>query len=313
MDTRRVYLANAISFLATLIPTLLLVDNKNTKLIIPALLGVIAVDAIIMFFSLRILKESEDIYKTIPVKNEKINYKETLVSAWKVIKGKAFWTYLLFFITARGAISYYFTPFLYYVDHVSNASEIQATIADVLPGLIMLALLPLITKMIKKVGSKTAILLSYIPSLAGFTGLFLNSNIINVVLCYILIILGKNCMEVACTPINGALIDDDEMRTGERKTGLVGGVFALGTIMLTSIQQFVFSNILSAYGYDASNITERAVLGIRIGTCLVPIAFFLIGLIPLLLFPINKQYEDKLSEFNKSQREAGKITEDEQV
>lgn len=305
VDTRRVYLANAISFLATLIPTLLLVDNKDPKLIIPALLGVVAVDAVLMFFSLRILKESEDIYKTIPVKNEKVNYKETLSAAWGVIKAKAFWTYLLFFITARGAISYYFTPFLYYVDHVSKASEIEATIADVLPGLIMLALLPLITKVIKHVGSKVAILISYIPALMGFAGLFFNSNIVNVVICYVLIILGKNCMEVACTPINGALIDDDEMRTGERKTGLVGGVFALGTIMLTSIQQFVFSNILSAYGYDAKNITEQAILGIRIGTCLVPIAFFLLGLIPLLLFPINKKREDELSLFNKSQREAG--------
>jgi len=304
VDVIRVYVANVISFLATLIPTVLLVGDSNPKLIIPALLGVVAIDAVVMFFAVSILKESSEIYETIPVKNEKINYKETLKASWNIIKARPFWTYLLFFITARGAIGFYFTPFLYYMDHVAKAGSTGATIADVLPGVIMLALLPLLTKIIKKVGSKMAILISYIPAIAGYAGLFINCNIINVVICYILIILGKNLMEVACTPLNGALIDDDEMRTGERKTGLVGGIFALGTIMLTSIQQFVFSNILSGFGYDgkAAEITEQAVLGIRIGTCLVPIGFFILGLIPLLLFPINKKREDELSDFNKQMR-----------
>lgn len=305
VDMIRVYVANVISFFATLIPTVLLVGDSNPKYIIPALLGVVVLDAVIMVFSLSILKESPEIYETIPVKNEKVNYKETMLAAWGVIKSRPFWTYLLFFITARGAIGFYFTPFLYYMDHVAKADSTGATIADVLPGLIMLLLLPFITKLIKKVGSKKAILLSYFPAVAGFIGLFFNCNLINVILCYVLIILGKNMMEVACTPINGALIDDDEMRTGERKTGLVGGVFALGTIMLTSIQQFVFANILSKFGYDgtAEVISERAILGIRIGTCIVPIIFFALGLIPLLFFPINKKREDELSEFNKKQRE----------
>lgn len=305
VDMIRVYVANAISFLASLIPTLLLVDNPNPKLIVPALLGVVAVDAVIMFFSLRILHDSEDIYKTIQIKNEKVNYKETVTAAWQVIKSRPFWTYLLFFITAKGAIGFYFTPFLYYVDHVAHFSGEEATVADVVPGLVMLAVLPLLTKLIKHLGSKSAILLSYLPAIVGYIGLFTNPNIINVVICYILIILCKNIMEVACTPINGELIDYDEMMTGERKTGLVGGVFALGTIMLTSIQQFVFSYILSGFGYNAENITEQAVLGIRIGTCLVPIGFFLLGLIPLLLFPLNKVKEQELSEFSRKQRELG--------
>lgn len=304
IEVIRSYIGNALGFLATLIPTLLLVGNGNRLLIIPIFTAVIGINALILFLSLRKIKERPEIYANIEKETEPQNFHEVWKEALLILKSKPFLTYLLFFITTRGAIGYYFTPFLYYMDKVMNASGPVATIADVVPGLLMLAVLPIVGSYIKKIGSKNVLLLSYLPALIGFTGLLFIQNAWQAVICYSFIVLSLNMCQTAGVSINGALIDDNEQLTGVRKTGLVNGIFTLFTTTLTSIQSIIFTNIIHIYGYDAKAVvqSERAVMGIRIGTALVPILFCLIGLIPLLLFPITKKREQELSDFSANMR-----------
>ena len=121
-----------------------------------------------------------------------------------------------------------------------------------------------------------------------------------------------NVIKTAGVVLNGALIDYDEMKTGTRKTGLYGGLFALFPTSLTSLQATIFSNILSRHGYDGKLAAQsaEAVKGIRIGAGLVPIVMCLIGLVPLLLFPIGSKLEKEISDFNVRQRSKG-VDEDE--
>ena len=96
--------------------------------------------------------------------------------------------------------------------------------------------------------------------------------------------------------------------TGTRKTGLYGGLFALLTTSLTSLQATIFSGILSRYGYDGTLAvqSERAVWGIRVGAGLVPIIMCVVGFIPMLFFPIGRKLEKEISDFNVAAREGQK-------
>ena len=125
------------------------------------------------------------------------------------------------------------------------------------------------------------------------------------VFSYILIVFALNVIQTAGVVLNGELIDYDEMRTGTRKTGLYGGLFALLTTSLTSFQTTIFSSILSRYGYDGTLEvqSETAVRGIRIGAGLVPIVMCIVGMIPMLFFPIGRDLEEEISEFNVAARD----------
>ena len=121
---------------------------------------------------------------------------------------------------------------------------------------------------------------------------------------YTLIVFALNVIQTAGVVLNGELIDYDEMLTGTRKTGLYGGLFALLTTSLTSLQATIFSNILSRYGYDGTLEvqSERAIWGIRVGAGLVPIIMCVVGFIPMLFFPIGRKLEREISDFNVAAR-----------
>ena len=266
IDVIRTYIGNVLGAITTIIPTLLLVGDGNRALVIPVFSVVVLVIAAMYFIALRAIKDKEELYKTAkPAKHKDL--KEFLKEVKSIVLTRPFITYLLFFITARGAISYYFNPFLYFMDNAVTDNHIfsleldpetMATVADVLPGLIMLALLPFAGKLIKKYGSKTMTIVSFIPALLGFASLLFIEKGWQAIISYTLIVLSLNVIQTAGVVLNGALIDYDEMRTGTRKTGLYGGLFALFTTALTSIQATIFTTILSNHGYDGTLASQSA-------------------------------------------------------
>ncbi len=300
VEVIRTYIGNALGFLTTIIPTLLLVGNGNRMLIIPIFTVVIGVNAVMYVLALRTLKDKAELYTNMTGETQHQKFQEVWKESLAILKSKPFLTYLIFFITARGAMSYYFTPFLFYMDKVVKSSGLVATIADVVPGLIMLAVLPVIGTLIKKIGSKNILIISYVPAFFGFCGLLVIKQAWQAVICYTLIVVSLNMCLTAGVAVNGALIDENERATGIRKTGLFNGLFALIATTLTSFQSIIFTNIIQWFGYDgnAAVQTERAVQGIRIGAGLVPLIMGAIGLIPLLLFPIGKDLEKELSEYS---------------
>lgn len=298
VDIIRTFLGNVVGAVTTIIPTLLLVGDGKRSLVVPALSGVVALNAVLYFIAFKTLKDKGELYAN--EKHEEYrSFKVTVRESWNIIKQPAFITYLLFYITARGAMEYYYTPFLYFMDDVLKTSGVVATIADTLPGIVMLILIPIFGNKIKKYGSKAMSIFSLVPAAIGFAGLMFITTAWQAVICYCFIVLALNICQRAGVVLNGDLIDEDERRTGIRKTGMYGGVFSLLATSLTGLQQLVFTNVISRFGYDGmlEEQTERAVTGIRIGAGLVPLIMCVIGLIPLLFFPIGRKEEKELSEY----------------
>lgn len=311
VDIIRTFLGNVVGCVTTIIPTLLMVGNGKRSLVVPALSGVVALNAVLYFIAFRTLKDKGELYAN-EKHEEHRTFKVTVKESWNIIKQPAFITYLLFYITARGAMEYYYTPFLYFCDDVLRTNGVVATIADTLPGIVMLILIPIFGNMIKKHGSKAMSIFSLVPASIGFLSLMFIKSAWQAVISYCFIVLALNICQRAGVVLNGDLIDDDERRTGIRKTGMYGGVFSLLATSLTGLQQLVFTNVISYFGYNGTLEvqSERAVMGIRIGAGLVPLIMCAIGLIPLLFFPIGKKKEKELSEYMASIHGEGETSEE---
>lgn len=221
-----------------------------------------------------------------------------------LLRSRTFRTWAGYNLLALAPNAVSFTAFLYLMDHVIRTGGLEATLADVVPMLVVFALLPFIARFIKKEGGKKAILWGSLPYALGHVWLFFTGSWLAVLLAYIPIMIGKYMMSTGQVPLSAALIDENERLTGTRKPGLIGALLALIAAPALSSQLMIYMGILEAFGYNskAALQTEQAMLGIRIGTAIVPIAFLLLGLIPLLRFPIDRRKEEELSLYSLERR-----------
>ncbi len=308
VDVLRGFISNGTSFFATIVPTMLLVGNaqKNRLQIVAILMGVICLNALLYIVSVTRLKEKPEMYALGNADDSHIR----MDSIWKDVKSvigmRAFWTWFFHSLLTYGPMGIYFTAYLYYMDHVIKASGVEATIADTGSMILVLAVLPIIGTQVKRIGGKRSIFLSLIPYLSGLVVLFLSVNWWQVTVAYVFIQLGKYMASTAGGPLGAAIIDENEKLTGSRKTGLFGAVGALLLAPVGGLQMILFMGILKATGYaeGADVQSAGAVMGIRVASAVVPMVFALLGMIPLALFPYDKQKEEELSLFS-AQRRAG--------
>ena len=278
-------------------------------MVVMILMGVVALNALIYLVSVRNIRDKPAYYKLGSQEGD-IRYETLKEDILGIFRMRSFWTWAGYTLLALAPNTVYFTAFLYFMDHVIRTGGLQATIADTLPMLVVFAFLPLLGRVVKKKGSKRSILWGVLPYIAGYGLLFFSRDWVMVTLCYIPIMMGKYLMTTAGTPLSAALIDENEQLTGTRKTGLIGALLTLIAAPALSIQQMLLLGIMEAYGYngDLAVQSASAMLGIRIGTAVVPIVFALLGMIPLLLHPVSQQREEALSAFSRDRRRGEETT-----
>jgi GPH family glycoside/pentoside/hexuronide:cation symporter len=302
----RTYVAHAGGLLGTIIPTLLLVGNTDKTLTVVLFSAVLLVNSLLYWFAVRNIHDKEEMYKDDIQSSEGELVKFVRESYKEALTSKSFVTFVLWQVIGRGPYSFYFTPFLYLTDHVFQFSGGQATAIDVSSGVVMLILVPFLGIWAKKVGIKRTIIMGALPSAIGFLALYFSQAFWQVMLAYWIIIVGSQFGNLSLTPMLGAVIDEDEQKTGVRKAGLFTGLNALITIPISGIQAAIFTSLISYYGFvSGSEVqTTRALEGIRIGAGLIPIGFVLLGVIPILFSPITVEREKELSAFSEQQHRA---------
>jgi glycoside/pentoside/hexuronide:cation symporter, GPH family len=296
----RTYVAHAGGLLGTIIPTLLLVGNNNKSLTVILFSVVLAVNAFLYWIALRNIHDKAEMYKDEIHSSEGELVKYVRESSIEAFTSKSFITFVLWQVIGRGPYMFYFTPFLYMMDHVFQFSGGQATAIDVSSGVVMLILVPFMGIWVKKVGVKRAIIVGTLPTALGYLGLYLTQSFWQVMLAYWVIIIGSQFSNLSLSPMLGAVIDEDEQKTGVRKAGLFTGLNALITIPVSGIQAAIFTTLISFYGFESGAVEQsvRALNGIRIGAGLLPILFVLLGVIPIFFSPINYVREKELSDFS---------------
>jgi GPH family glycoside/pentoside/hexuronide:cation symporter len=294
------YIAHAGGFLGTIIPTLLLVGNENRTLTVGLFSAVLIINAFLYWLGLRNLKDKAEMYKHDVQSEEGEFFSYFRDSAKDALRSRAFIAFVLFQILGRGPMMFYFTPFLYLMDHVFGFSGLQATLVDVIPGISMLIMVPFLGRYVKNVGMKRSSIVSSFPAAVGFLSLLFVQNFWQVLLSYIVIIAGSQIGGLIGRPMLGAIIDEDEQSTDVRKAGLFTGLNALITIPISGIQAAIFTSLIGFYGFESGAAIQSAsaLQGIRVGAGLIPFVFVLLGIIPMAFSPITLEKERELSEFS---------------
>lgn len=287
------------AFLSMIIPTLLLVGDVDKTLVVVLFTLVILINSLLYYFALRPLKESPKMFKEIQTDEGKL-VEQLRRDAKSLVKSRSFITYLLYQIVGRGATATLFTQLLFMADQVLGLKGIETTLLDMVPGLVMFAFLPLFPKLSRIFGMRNLIIIAAVPLGLFYMSLYFVNGFWMAMLVYIGIIVFTNIGSVVGAPLFGAIIDEDERRTGTRKAGLFTGMNALLTIPVGGLHTWIFTTILAYYGYISGAQTQvaSAVQGIRMASSFLPGILIILGVIPLFFLPINKKMEKELSDFS---------------
>ena len=167
--------------------------------------------------------------------------------------------------------------------------------------------IPIITRMSKVMGKKKAFIVSQLISIIGY------------VLFWFLFVPGKPYLFLFALPFHsfgiGSLFtimmsmtadvcDLDELQTGKRREGVLGAVYWWMVKLGFGIAALLGGFILSVVGFDAENVTESAVTGMRMFYTLLPIAGVIGAILMMKSYDITEEkaqeIKAKLEERKKS-------------
>ena len=157
--------------------------------------------------------------------------------------------------------------------------------------------IPVVTWMSKKLGKKKAFMVSQFISIVGY------------VLFWFLFVPGKPYLFLFALPFHsfgiGSLFtimmsmtadvcDLDELRTGKRREGVLGAVYWWMVKLGFGVAALLSGAILSVVGFDAANVTESAVTGMRAFYSLLPIAGVIGAVLIMKNYDITEERAEKL-------------------
>ena len=217
----------------------------------------------------------------ISAKQVVLSVKEIFTSAFEAFKIKQFRqiagaTFLIF--NSFNVIAAY--TFLIIVHYLFNSDPASAGTWPALHGSVgalvtTFLVIPIITKMSKTLGKKKAFIVAQLISIVGY------------VLFWFLFVPGKPYLFLFALPFHsfgiGSLFtimmsmtadvcDLDELQTGKRREGVLGAVYWWMVKLGFGIAALLGGGILSLVGFDAANVTESAITGMRLFYTFLPIA-----------------------------------------
>jgi len=253
-----------------------------------AIVGVIGVG--VAFYGARGIKESTKLYdgETFP------EIKKLLKD---VVSSKTFIFYILLSFVMGAVTATVITFQVYYFDDVIGVGGTEVMIVSAITLPFTFFAYYLVQVVNKKFGPRKTLMMFITMSIMAFLGLILSRIFLLAVICYVIINMGNAAFWILSTPIFGNVIDEYELKTGNRSIGTFNGINAIFITPNKQIMLFLFTLILSITGYVGGTgviQTESAKLGIQIGVGLIPIILFSIGFLILLFFPLRGEKLEKL-------------------
>ena len=194
--------------------------------------------------------------------------------------------------------------FLIIVHHMFNSDPASAGTWPAMHGSVgalmtTFLVIPVVTFLSKKLGKKKAFMVCQFISIVGY------------VLFWFLFIPGKPHLFLFALPFHsfgiGSLFtimmsmtadvcDLDELQTGKRREGVLGAVYWWMVKLGFGVAALLSGAILSFVGFDADNVTESAVTGMRAFYSLLPIAGVIGALLIMKNYDITEERAVKLKE-----------------
>ncbi len=288
------YVSMIPAFVAGLIPVWFLTGDYSLEVIRLVFTIVGLLGGALMIITMLIVKDAPEFYAH-QDGHEPFNFLRDLKIIFSM---KSFITYVSFSFLITGVTRSYYALYVYYMDNVMNVSGTLALLPDIAGAIVQFMIYPLVAIVVKKIGAKDTIKHFTWFALAGFIGLVLIDQYWMSIVCYVLVMIGFAAYWGVIDPMFGTIIDENELLTGERKAGFFLGFMAVVTIPAQSFLVFVYTLIITYFGYDGTLEIQSAesVVGLRIGVGLLPAVFLLMSLIPLKMYPINRKREIEIKE-----------------
>jgi GPH family glycoside/pentoside/hexuronide:cation symporter len=242
--------------------------------------------------------------------------KDIFVSAFQAFRIKQFRqiagaTFLIF--NSFNVIAAY--TFLIIVHYLFNSDPASAGVWPALHGSVgalvtTFLVIPLVAQMSKRMGKKKAFIVSQLISIIGY------------ILFWFLFVPGKPHLFLYALPFHsfgiGSLFtimmsmtadvcDLDELQTGKRREGVLGAVYWWMVKLGYGIAALLGGFILSVVGFDANDVTESAITGMRSFYSLLPIAGVLGAILIMKNYDITEEKAEQIKAKLAEKREAPQI------
>lgn len=304
----------ALTIFGSSIPIMILSMDVNRSVMLLFFGIVTIISGLIIAISIPVVKEREGFYEN-GDSGFNLSLKEFFTEAVNLLKEKAFLFNFLAFFFIQTVASKYLIGMSYFYDNVILSKGLWTGLPDILIGVMGLILFPFIAKWIPIHGSKKVLSRMLIFSVAGYllltfvpatVGVELNmipffgfevpaeASYWMATLMYFIVYIGFSAVYTANGPISKRLVDYLELKTGKRRPGTIGGIRGVLTTPSGAVIIFLYTQIISAFGYDGSSKVQSLTSqwGIRLATGVMPAVLLLIGLFFFSKYPIDKKTED---------------------
>ncbi|NSW52416.1 MAG: MFS transporter [Anaerolineae bacterium] len=281
-------------FVGGMVPVWFLTGEFSRMTVVTFFTACILFGILLIYIGSRFVKEDPEFYKNMQVARSLRDITQLLVS---LIKDKVFLLYGIGFLLVTTATGNYMSGYLYYMDNVLEVSELQATIPDILTGVVQIISLPFILKAIKKHGIKQTYIAGMLFAVIGHAALSLQTGYYFVSAMYLVILFGYGFGSALLPAWGGLLTDHIEISTGNRQPALISSLMAIVMIPAASFQPLILSTLLEVTNYNGAvkHQTAEVVNAIRLGTGIIPAAILLVGLIVLMFVPFGFQREHEIT------------------
>lgn len=281
------------TFLGGMIPVWFLTGSYTRMHLAMIFSGAILLGLLLVWIGARFIREDGRFYKNMQVTQ---GLKELFALSKELFRDKTFAFFMASFFLINAATGNYFSGYIYYMDNVLEVSGLKATIPDLLTGVAQMASFPFIVMLVRRFGSKDTLWRGLLLAVVGHAVLTLPINYWVAAGTYIVTLLGYGFASAINNPIGGLVVDHIELKTGKRQPGVVRGIMAVLMAPAASIQPLILSTLLSAAGSIGENKSQAAevVQAIRVGTGIIPAAILLVGIVLLILLPINHSREREI-------------------
>lgn len=287
--------------------------NRTTMLIF---FGIVALaSGLLMWASVPQIREREGFYENDT--DQALPFKEFLKATGDLLKNRAFLLFFLTFFFMQSLVNNYLLGYSYFYDNLVLSKGLWTGLPDILIGIMAAIMFPIVFKWIRQHGTKLVLSRMMLVALAGYILLVFvpgtkgaelqMATIFGVevpaeasywltTLIYFLIYFGFVGVFMTNSPIQRRLIDHLEIETGHRRPATIGGIIGVLLTPGNAFLVFVYTQIISYFGYDGATKIQsaNAQLGIRLATGLMPAIMIGLGLFFLAKYPINKDEEDRI-------------------
>ncbi len=176
-----------------------------------------------------------------------------------------------------------------YFKYIAQINQWQILIVSIPLGVLQIPFYFLYGYLQRKIGLRNSTFIIISVMLIGLLGLFFKTHIVVMAIAYSLSMLMISFWFVIVNPMIGDVADEDEMKTGRRREGMFFGINALITKPASSLITFLFTLIISRFGYDSELAVQsaQAQYGIRLGISILSIVFLALTIAPLIWYPLH--------------------------